>query len=165
MRKPSGQIRAGGLVTKKQPTAETNSTRTVTVLSVSPLIEDHFSLQAIFNHSKWELHRADCLTSARTILRRREIGVVICERDLSPGTWVDMLKELELFPNAPSLIVTSRLADDRLWAEALNLGAYDVLAKPFERMELVRSVSSAWLHWYHKYEVPTRDREALRAAS
>ena len=45
------------------------------------------------------------------------------------------------------LIVTSRLADDRLWAEALNLGAYDVLAKPFERMELVRSVSSAWLHW------------------
>ena len=150
---------------KKQPTAETNSTRTVTVLSVSPLAEDHFSLQAIFNHSKWELHRADCLASARAIMRRREIGVVICERDLSPGTWVDMLKEGELLPNAPSLIVTSRLADDKLWAEALNLGAYDVLAKPFERMELVRSVSSAWLHWYHKYEVPTREWAALRAAS
>jgi CheY-like chemotaxis protein len=90
---------------------------------------------------------------------------VICERDLSPGTWIDMLKEGELLPNAPSFIVTSRLADDRLWAEALNLGAYDVLAKPFERLELVRSVSSAWLHWYHKYEVPTRDWTAMRAAS
>jgi FixJ family two-component response regulator len=76
-----------------------------------------------------------------------------------------MLKEGELLPNAPSFIVTSRLADDRLWAEALNLGAYDVLAKPFERLELVRSVSSAWLHWYHKYEVPTRDWTAMRAAS
>jgi hypothetical protein len=29
-----------------------------------------------------------------------------------------------------------------------------VLAKPFERLELVRSVSSAWLHWYHKYFTP-----------
>jgi FixJ family two-component response regulator len=76
-----------------------------------------------------------------------------------------MLEEGERLPSAPSFIVTSRLADDRLWAEALNRGAYDVLAKPFERMELVRSVSSAWLHWYHKYEVPTREIATLRAAS
>jgi DNA-binding NtrC family response regulator len=96
---------------------------------------------------------------------RREIGVVICERNLSPGSWIDVLEEVGLLQNAPSLIVTSRLADDRLWAEALNLGAYDVLAKPFERLELVRSVSSAWLHWYHKYEVPTRELPAMRAAS
>jgi DNA-binding NtrC family response regulator len=150
---------------KKQPTAETNSTKTVTVLSVSPLAEDHFSLQAIFNRSKWELHQADCLASAHAILSRREISVVICERDLSPGTWIDLLKEAELLPNAPSLIVTSRLADDRLWAEALNLGAYDVLAKPFERMELVRSVSSAWLHWHHKYELSVRAWVTMRAAS
>jgi DNA-binding NtrC family response regulator len=150
---------------KKQPTSEPYSTRTVTVLSVSPLAEDHFSLQAIFNRSRWELHRADGLVSARAVLSRREIGVVICERDLSPGTWVAMLEEGALLPNAPSLIVTSRLADDRLWAEALNLGAYDVLAKPFERTELVRSVSMAWLHWYHKYEVPTREWAAMRAAS
>src|ERR1035438_7093268 len=33
---------------KNQPTPETNSTRTMTVLSVSPLAEDYFSLQAIF---------------------------------------------------------------------------------------------------------------------
>lgn len=149
---------------KKQPAVETNSARTVTVLSVSPLAEDHSSLQAIFNHSKWELHRADCLASAQAVMSSREIGVVICERNLSPGTWVDMLEEGRLLPNSPSLIVTSRLADDRLWAEALNLGAYDVLAKPFERMELVRSVISAWWHWYHKHAVPTRELAAMQAA-
>ena len=148
-----------------QPTPETHSNRTVTVLSVSPLAEDHFSLQSIFNRSKWKLHRADCPASARAILSRQEIGVVICERDLSPGTWIDMLEEGALLPNAPSLIVTSRLADDRLWSEALNLGAYDVLAKPFERTELVRSVRLAWLHWYHKHEVPAREFTAMRAAS
>ena len=31
----------------------------------------------------------------------------------------------------PLVIVASHLADDQLWAEALNLGAHDVLAKPF----------------------------------
>jgi DNA-binding NtrC family response regulator len=149
---------------KKQPTVETNSTRTVTVLSVSPLAEDHFSLQAIFNRSKWELYRADCRASARAVMSRQEIGVVICESNLSPGTWVDMLEEGRHLPNSPEMIVTSRLADDRLWAEALNLGAYDVLAKPFQRMELVRSVSSAWLHWYHKLAFPTPIFAAMRAA-
>ena len=139
---------------KKQPASETSPTRTVTVLCVSPIAEDHFSLQAIFNHSRWQLYRADCLASAQAILRRCKIGVVICERNLSPGSWVDMLAEARLLPTAPSLIVTSRLADDALWAEALNLGAYDVLAKPFDHSELVRSVTSAWLHWFHERAFP-----------
>jgi DNA-binding response OmpR family regulator len=69
---------------------------------------------------------------------------------LSPGTWIDMLEELRLLRNAPPLIVTSRLADEKLWAEALNLGAYDVLAKPFDLSELVRIVNLAWLHWWHE---------------
>src|ERR1039458_5525052 len=112
---------------KNQPTPETNSTRTMTVLSVSPLAEDYFSLQAIFSHSKRALYRADSLASALAIIRRWEIGVVICERNLSPGTWIDLLEELRPLPDAPPLIVTSRLADEKLWAEALNLGAYDVL--------------------------------------
>ena len=81
------------------------------------------------------------------ILQESEIGVVLCERDLSPGDWKDMLERVRYVTDAPPLIVTSRHADDRLWAEALGCGAYDVLAKPFDRRELVRSVSLAWRHW------------------
>jgi len=47
----------------------------------------------------------------------------------------------------PFVIVTSRLADERFWVEALNLGAYDVLATPLDTTEVTRVVSSAWLHW------------------
>ena len=144
---------------------ETNPTGTVTVLSVSPHVEDYFSLQGHFSHSKWELYKADSIASAMAVVRTSEIAVVICERDLSPGTWIDMLEELMALRDAPPLIVTSRLADDRLWAEALNLGAYDVLAKPFERTELVRSVHLAWSHWHHQHEVPTRVVNTMSAAS
>lgn len=150
---------------KKQPRAEMNPARIVTVLSVSPLADDYYSLQAIFDHSKWELYKASSVATALTVMRTREIGVVICERDLGPCTWTDMLNELRLLPNVPPLIIASRLADERLWAEALNLGAYDVLAKPFECREVVRSVSLAWLHWRHHNAIPTKVVKAMRAAS
>lgn len=151
---------------KKQPTAAvTKPSSIVTVLCVTPIAEDYFSLQTVFNHSKWELHKTDSLASALAVMRRREIGVVICDRDASPRTWIDMLEELRLVRNAPPLIVTSRQADERLWAEALNLGAYDVLAKPFELKELVRSVSMAWLHWHHRNQAPARVMNAMQAAS
>jgi DNA-binding response OmpR family regulator len=125
---------------------------TVTVLSISPLEEDHISLERIFNRSEWSedtesrwvLHAMPTLESALKTLRENRISIVVAERDLLPGTWRDVLAEIGTRPDPPLLIVTSRLADERLWAEALNLGAYDVLAKPFEVEEVVRVLSFAW---------------------
>jgi DNA-binding response OmpR family regulator len=39
--------------------------------------------------------------------------------------------------------VTSRLADERLWAEVLSLGGYDVLMKPFDVSEVYRVIRLA----------------------
>ena len=47
----------------------------------------------------------------------------------------------------PRLIVFSRQVDDRLWAEVLNLGGFDVLATPFRKEELMFAIGSAWLDW------------------
>ena len=49
-----------------------------------------------------------------------------------------MLEVVTILSDPPSLIATLRLADERLWAEALNLGAFDVLAKPFDSTEAMR---------------------------
>jgi len=140
---------------RKPPAIETTATEIVTVLAVSPTEEVHFSLQDIFNHSKWKLLRARSLASALAILRAQETPVVLCETDLLPGTWRDLLEEIIHAPNAPAVIVSSRLADDRLWAEALNLGAWDVLARPFVGSEVFHAVSAAWRHWRNRQESPT----------
>ena len=130
---------------------QSSNTGTLTVLSISHLDEDHLSLQAIINHhTKWKLFTASGFTSALTLLQENKIAVLLCERDLLPGTYIDVLEHINTLPNAPSLIVASRLADDRLWAEALNLGAWDVLAKPFDRTEVIRSVKSGWQHWHNQ---------------
>lgn len=48
--------------------------------------------------------------------------MVICEARLPDGTWKEVLDLAQRQPRPPYLIVTFSLADDRLWAEVLNLG-------------------------------------------
>jgi response regulator RpfG family c-di-GMP phosphodiesterase len=150
---------------KMEPKFETRPTRSLTILSVSPIDEDHLSLQRIVGHSTWQLLKADRYFTGRTLLQEHDISVVVCERDLMPGTWIDMLGDIQAMPNPPSLIVTSRLADDHLWAEALNLGASDVLAKPFVRSEVTRSVKLGWERWHNRAERVANPMRAMGAAS
>lgn len=149
---------------RKQPAIETDTAEIVNVLSVSPMEEDHFSLQNIFSHSKWKLSKTRTLASALAFLKARKTPVVLCERDLLPGSWKDLLEQATRLPSAPAVIVSSRLADDRLWAEALNLGAWDVLAKPFDNSEVFRSVSMAWRHWRSQQESLTAAVKLMGAA-
>jgi len=146
---------------RKQPGLASSPKRTLTVLSVSPIEEDHLSLQAIVGHSTWMLFKADNLPSALALLQQHDIAVVLCERDLLPGTWIDVLERINALSRAPSLIVTSRLADDYLWSEALNLGAWDVVAEPFDPREVIRSVKSAWQHWHNPVQMPTLALKAI----
>jgi DNA-binding response OmpR family regulator len=136
----------------------------VTVLSLSPFQEDHAALHDIVGHSKWLLFQANNFVTADRVFQERDISVVLCERDLRPGSWTDVLSQLNGLRHPPSLIVTSRLADERLWAEALNLGVWDVLAKPFQRTEVLRSIRVAWQHWYDKFQAPMRSMRVMTAA-
>jgi len=138
---------------------------TMTVLSVSPLDEDHSSLEAIIGHSKWLLFKARDLISTLALLEREQITVLLCEQNLLTGTWRDVLEHLNAMPQAPSLIVTSKFADDRLWGEALNLGAWDVLAKPFNHIEVILSVKSAWQRWHDQFHMGATAVKVLEAAS
>jgi len=154
---------------KQPPKTEAKIARNVAVLSVSPIPDDHISLKQIIHYSelgvhsdsRWELR----LTSAVSVLRQQQISVVICERDLQPGTWREMLEQVGCLPRPPLLIVSSRLADERLWAEALNLGAYDVLAKPFDKCEVIRTVTSAWLHWTGRFSAWARQARRTTATA
>jgi DNA-binding response OmpR family regulator len=134
----------------------------IRTLSVSPVEADHDALERLLSRRNWRIQRANSLISAAAKLRQSRVPVVVCERDLLPGTWREMLAEATRLPFPPFLIVTSRLADEHLWSEALNIGAYDVLAKPFDAREVVLVVSLAWLHWKDRYRLnPTKAAEVM----
>ena len=135
----------------------------LTVLSVSPIEEDHRCLQELFGHSNWILLKADRVPPALAFLQQQPISVVLCESDFGPEAWIDILGTTTHQRNPPCLIVTSRLADERLWAEALNLGAWDVLSKPFVRSEVLRSVAQAGVHWHHQIRMPAMTMNVMTA--
>jgi DNA-binding NtrC family response regulator len=127
-------------------TSDSVTVPTSVVLLVSARTEDHDSLRGIFDGSRWELHGAWTANEGRKVIQRdhREIPVVICQHSLPDGDWKLMLAGLDRIDVRPSLIVSSRLADDRLWAEVLNLGAFDLLlGAPFEPEEVLRVTESA----------------------
>lgn len=141
----------------------------VTVLSVGPVEEDHAALSGMIAGSgwplcaglSWTLKTSPSLPMALAALRTEEIVIVVCDRDLGTETWKDLWQEAAALPNPPLLIVTSRLADEFLWAEALNLGAYDVLAKPFDPTEVARTLSQAWLHRTYRQYIRKRPLSAV----
>ena len=63
---------------------------------------------------------------------------MLCDRDEHPEAWREILRATKELAAPPCVIVTSRLADDRQWAELLNAGAFDLLAKPFEKSNVIR---------------------------
>lgn len=140
-----------------------NETTNNCVASVSSHDEDCVSLERIFNPD-WTVFANATVTSALSLLREVRVPIVLCDTNLKAGTWREMLEHISHLPDPPLFIVTSRLADDYLWAEALNLGAWDVLAKPFDTEEVMRTVSCAWQHWQDRHGIHT-DRTAQRKAA
>jgi DNA-binding response OmpR family regulator len=133
----------------------------VAVLVVSRAAADHDTLKNALRGSKWSLHHSSDVMSALRLLRQHDgISLVVCDRELWRDLWKDMLATTAAASRAPLLIVAARDADEQLWAEALNLGAYDVLVKPFDTAEVVRSLSLGWLRWHH-HRVPSPAKSLL----
>ena len=130
---------------------ETLAGERVTILFVGSLLEDHLSIRSILSHSKWGLHHAFGCKDAIGVLQRHSVPVVICASDLPDGDWKLFREESGRLPCPPCLIVASRVVDaklwGRLWGEVLNLGAYDLLATPFDPGEVLRVGSLAWHSW------------------
>jgi DNA-binding response OmpR family regulator len=116
-------------------------------LIVSPSGEDHRALTEILRPAGWRVECASSYAQAARYLERQETPVVIAACDLPDGNWKTVLNLLTRMALPPKLIVTAKLADDRLWAEVLNLGGFDVLAQPFCRGEVTRSVGHACRTW------------------
>lgn len=118
------------------------------VLAVLPSSEHRASLCGIANQSDWDLHFAATFQEARAPLHEAETAIVISECCLPDGhSWKDLLDEIRTLADPPRLIVASRSADHCLWAEVLSLGAYDLVALPFDATDMRHVLNSAWLSW------------------
>jgi len=117
-----------------------------TLLAVTPYPADQQSLIEILRPHNWNVRIVKTCKDARTFLSHDEADVILCECKLPDGMWRNLLNSVGTLGRHPSIVVMSRDADESLWAEVLNLGGYDVLQKPFERMEVLRVAAMAQRH-------------------
>jgi len=116
------------------------------VLIVGPFPEEHTYLRRVLGRFRCKTASAFNREQGQAIQNFKRPSLIVCDSDLPDGSWRDFLASAEVAEMAP-LIVTSRLADERLWAEVLNLGGYDLLAKPFDQSEVIRVIDMALRRW------------------
>lgn len=136
------------------------------ILLIGPVDSRRDALRGILAHPRWEIREVSCYGEAVEILNGGRVAVTICDTEIEDGNWQSLLAEFQGRDVPPNLIVSSRLADERLWAEVLNLGGYDVLQQPFDGGEVVRVARMAWTDWQERWQCQA-DRKAgiLRARS
>jgi DNA-binding response OmpR family regulator len=113
------------------------------ILAIGEFAADRLLLHDVCRKLGWRLREARDRKSALRILERQPVHVVIAETQVPNWNWKQVLNDLRRLAEQPQLIVTSRTADDYLWAEVLNIGGYDVLPQPLERDEVERVVAGA----------------------
>ena len=113
------------------------------ILFISGRIKDARRLSRMLRALPLALEHVETVQSARTKLQEECYDVILTEAELPDGRWQNVLDLAREVPQKLDVIVTDPLADSRFWAEALNLGAYDLLAQPFYEPEVRRILSNA----------------------
>ncbi|HUK16090.1 MAG TPA: response regulator [Bryobacteraceae bacterium] len=131
----------------------------VSALMVGEYENDRMLVHDVFRKLGWRLSEACDRRRAMDYLGRHPVQVVLAESATPRWNWRRVLRDLRQLNRPPQLIVTSRSADDLLWAEVLNVGGYDVLARPFQVDEVERVVAAARRH----FDFPGRERHLVPA--
>ena len=154
------EFAATGLATHEKTDCTLGQELPIRILSVSPDEGDHSELLEILDELPFHVTPVRSSREAAASLDSAQFDVILCEGRLPDGNWLQILNRISTEAEKPLLIVTSRLADASLWAEVLNLGGYDLLAKPFNRQEVRHVLTSAWVHSAY----PVRRASAAGAA-
>ena len=109
--------------------------------------ESRLVMLDVFRDAGWRLYQARDRKRALEYLERQPVQVVVTNAESPAWPWKKALQDLQRMTRPPQLVVSSRLADESLWAEVLNWGAYDLLAEPFQREEVERVIASARRHF------------------
>jgi DNA-binding response OmpR family regulator len=104
-------------------------------------------LERVIAHTRWQLKVVHSVAEAVDAIQTLPISVVLCDRELDDGNWLDLVRATDNMNPQPPTIVLSDRHDDRLWADVLSCGAYDLLMRPLNAREVYSLVPMAWRRW------------------
>ena len=123
-----------------------NLLRLMPVLLASERDDDHQTLQALLHDTKWTVARALSWGEASSFCGRAVKPVVLVDRHFQGSDWRFTVSSLVNLEANSCLILLSDVSDPYLWNEVVQHGGFDVLARPFERSEVLRTLAFAQKH-------------------
>ena len=117
--------------------------KSIPILVVSSESKNRFALMEILDREGWKTICTCTARECKAVFQNHNIHVVFCERGLSDGTYRDVLAMTRSQGRSVCLVVTSRLADWDEYLEALNDGAFDLIASPSQTADVVRVLNQA----------------------
>jgi two-component system response regulator PilR (NtrC family) len=90
-----------------------------------------------------EIWTAASVEQARALLEEKEPDLVLCDIMMPDGNGLDLLKEIKENQAHTSVVMMTAYTSTRAAIEAMKLGAYDYISKPFDNEELKVVVQKA----------------------
>ncbi|MEK6408731.1 MAG: sigma-54 dependent transcriptional regulator [Acidobacteriota bacterium] len=108
--------------------------------SVVLIVDDEpaarFGMKRALEKEGYTIHEADSLDRADEAVENHSPSVVLLDVRLASGSGLDYLPSLVSRENSPVVIIITAHGSERMAVQAIKLGAYDYLAKPFDVDEL-----------------------------
>jgi DNA-binding NtrC family response regulator len=92
------------------------------------------------------LHAGSCAQAKLRLGGLKSPPLVFTDAELPDGTWADVLALAEKALLPVSVIVVAPAVDRRLYVEAIECGAFDFVAPPFNPTDLAYVLRCAWDH-------------------
>jgi hypothetical protein len=95
----------------------------------------------------WELFLCSNCKVAESVLRTESVPIVLCDRDTLGIYWRDAFRIFLRSDRSRCVVLFSNADDDYLWQDVIRCGGYDVVHKPLQEEQVVRTVKFAWSFW------------------
>ena len=93
-------------------------------------------LRLLFEKEGYAVRTANSVEKARELLGERTFDLVLCDILMPDGNGLDLLKEIKKQNPRTAVIMMTAYASNKSAIEAMKLGAYNYVAKPFNVEEL-----------------------------
>jgi DNA-binding NtrC family response regulator len=105
--------------------------------------QQRLGLLPILEESGMNISVAGNFLDGQQKLATQPYDLLFVDAELPGGSWQRLLQAVLKSDRACEVIVCSRCADERLWADVLQSGAYDLISEPFQEREVARIAQCA----------------------
>ena len=139
--------RGTGVPSRGAPVCRGQATALMPVLLASERDDDYRTLQALLQNTKWTLVRPLSWGEVSSFCDRLVNPVVLVDRHFQGSDWRFTVASLLNTTASCCLILLSDVSDSYLWNELVQQGGFDVLARPFEKVSVHRTLAFAQKHF------------------